>query len=287
VVESPLVTAITSIAFDHIDMLGDSLGRIAREKAGIFKKGAPVVLGPLDPEADRAAEEVARSVGTGPLLRVARGRGPAEGWVVVGGGPDEIEIVPPPGFGRAIHTRLALAGRHQADNAAVAAMVALLLGARFEAIPAAVGRGLATARWPGRLERIERGEITVILDCAHNPHGARALAAALAEQGARPETTLLVFGALADKHWSEMLHILGPIAERRIYTSPQGRAPAAPSALAAICPGEVVERPGDAVERALAIARPGDRVVVAGSIYLVGEVRGALLGIDCDPIIAL
>jgi len=297
VVEAPLVTAITSIALDHTDVLGPTLAHVAREKAGILKPGSPVVLGPLNPEADRVIAEVAAAVGAGPIWRVGVGEG-GEGEareIQVARRGRGVDVVGP--GGRRASAELGLRGPHQADNAAVACGVVWQLAARRPALAldaalpaalaAALPAALAAARWPGRLERLDAGDATVLLDCAHNPHGAAALAAALEEDGQRPEATTLVFGALADKGWQEMLKILAPTAARRVYTAPQGRAPAPLPALAAIAPGEAVPEPAAALARALAITPPGGLVVVAGSIYLVGEIRAALLNIPSDPTIAL
>jgi dihydrofolate synthase/folylpolyglutamate synthase len=98
---------------------------------------------------------------------------------------------------------------------------------------------------------------------------------------------VLVFGALADKAWTTMLDMLGPLADRRVYTEPKGRAPALLSELTERFAGETVSEPRVAIFRALEMARPGDIVLVAGSIFLVGEVRAELLGLDCDSVVAL
>lgn len=261
VIESPLVTAITSIALDHTIELGDTEALIAREKAGILKRGSPLVLGPVSPEADRAIEEVAAAVGAGPIQRVS------------GAGIDT--------------SRLSLRGPHQADNAAVARAAALILAQRWPAVRSAIDAGLSKARWPGRFERIERGGVLVILDGAHNPHGASALTNALEAEGVLPERTSLVFGALADKDWRSMLGVLAGRASRRFYTSPKGRSPAPLDELVAFAPGIAIESPRQAIEEAIASSSPGDTVVCAGSLYLIGELRAALLGESPDPIIAL
>src|SRR5580704_14210234 len=120
VLEAPLATAITSISLEHTAVLGDTLAAIAREKAGILKPGAPVVLGALPAEADRAIVEVAAQVGAGPIER---------------------PLVPP--------CPPSLAGPHQARNAAVAAALGRHLGARFPGVgEAAIRRGLEETRWP-------------------------------------------------------------------------------------------------------------------------------------------
>ena len=291
VIAAPLCTAVTSIALEHTAVLGGTIDAIAREKAGISKPGSPVVLGPLPPEANRAIREIAAAVGAGPIWQVtgdAPGNedgGASMDRLAVNARGDEVEIRAPDG--RSARARVGLAGPHQARNAGVAAGIAWRLAARWPAVAEAIPSGLAAVRWPGRLERVERDGVLVLLDCAHNPEGAAALAQALPSLGAAPERTTLVFGALADKSWREMLELALPLAARRVYTLPAGRAPAPLEALAAIAPGEGEPDPRAAIARALAAARAGDLVVVTGSSYLVGEIRGALLGIACDPVIPL
>ena len=154
---APLATAITSIGWDHMDFLGNSLASIAREKAGILKPGVPCFLARVPAEADAVIDEVARAVGA-PLLRFGR----------------ELDIepdLPAP----------ALAGAHQRANAALAVALAREVARRQgRALPAeAIAAGLTGVRWPARLERVETPAGEVLLDCAHNPEGAEVLAAAL------------------------------------------------------------------------------------------------------------
>ncbi len=254
VLPSPRVTAITGVAFDHQDKLGDTLDAIAREKAAIAKPGVPLVLGRMPEEAHPAAVEVAT----------------ANGARIV-----EATPIPP-------EVAVGLAGPHQRDNASVAWAIGGELGLRDDER----ARGLSEARWPGRLERIEvrEGELagTWILDGAHNPDGARALVRSLAKE----HVGAVVFGALADKAWREMLGIVTAIDAPRIYVAPAGRAPAAPEVLAKEAPGAAASNVVDALAAARTVA--GDKpVVVCGSLYLVGEARGRLLGIASDPIVAL
>jgi dihydrofolate synthase/folylpolyglutamate synthase len=293
VIEAPLATAVTSISLEHTAILGDTIEAIAREKAGILKPLAPVVLGPLAVEADRAIAEIAGRVGASPILRVRRGGVWAPGSLRVLWDGFTTDIAGP-GERDALRVALELAGRHQAENAGVAVGVAHLLAARWPALDwkSAIHRGLRTARWPGRLEIIERDGVEIILDCAHNPEGIESLAASMLHArfgvGRRaPSRTALVFGALADKRWPDMLTALAKLAARRYYTEPKGRAPAPLAELSLLLPGEAVPEPRAAIERALAESQPGDTVLVTGSIYLVGEVRAALLGIEADPVIAL
>ncbi len=289
VIAAPLCTAITSIAFDHVDLLGPALADIAREKAGILKPGAPVVLGPLDPEADAAIEAVAQAIGAGPRLRVARAEhGGRAGEIAVGRAGPEARATRIAGPGRrALEVELGLRGAHQAENAGVACGIAWQLAGRWPEVERALPEGLAATRWPGRLERLDAGAAQVLLDAAHNPHGAQALAAWLDEEGPGAARTALVFGAMGDKGWGEMLQTLAPRAQRRFYATPQGRAAAPLDALRDIAPGEPIGDPRAAVARAIEVTGPGGLVVVAGSIYLVGEVRSALLGIVPDPVVTL
>jgi dihydrofolate synthase/folylpolyglutamate synthase len=130
----------------------------------------------------------------------------------------------------------------------------------------------------------------VLLDAAHNPEGAAALAKVLSgARGAHASAarTALVFGALADKRWEEMLRALAPCAGRRFYTEPKGRAAAPIGEMRGVAEGEAVAAPLEALRRAVEGSRAGDTVVVTGTIFLVGEVRAALLGIEADPVIAL
>ncbi|WP_437586476.1 bifunctional folylpolyglutamate synthase/dihydrofolate synthase [Sorangium sp. So ce1000] len=286
VIAAPLCTAITSIALDHQAVLGPTLADIAREKAGILKPGAPAVLGPLDPEADAAIEAAAQAIGAGPRLRVARaGRA---GEIAVGRSDHGARAARVAGPGRReIEVELGLRGAHQAENAGVACGIAWRLAGRWPEVERALAGGLAAARWPGRLERIDAGGAQVLLDCAHNPHGAQALAAWLDEEGPGAARTALVFGAMADKGWGEMLQVLAPRAPRRFYVTPKGRAAAPLDALREVAPGEAIGDPCAAVARAIEAAGPGGLVVVAGSIYLIGEVRSALLGITPDPVVTL
>jgi dihydrofolate synthase/folylpolyglutamate synthase len=256
----PRGAAITRIAFDHMDRLGPTLADIAREKAGIAKPGMDIVLGPIAGEALDAIVETAQANGARVTLA----------W------DDPAAAV----FARG--ARIGLAGEHQRDNAAIA----YLLGKRLGASDEDVARGVERVRWPGRLETIHvAGEI--LLDAAHNPDGAEALARHLSSRGRSPDGTALVFGALADKEWPSMLEALAPHAAHRFYVRPQGRTPAEPAALAALVPGEGKDTVGDALDAARARVGDGGLVVVAGSIFLVGEARAILLDLPRDPAVAL
>jgi dihydrofolate synthase/folylpolyglutamate synthase len=280
------VAAVTNIALDHMDRLGSTIPLIAREKAAIIERGDLAVTG-ADGEALAVIRRRARRMGA-PLTEV--GPAPLLGW-----DRDGIEV-DLPGLGR---TRVGLRGRHQAANVAVAdAVLDALATAGIAATTAdARRRGYATATWPGRLELIRAGDHDVLLDGAHNPAGAAALAQALDDlrptlQGGdlpNPPPLTFVVASMADKDVDGVIRaILASSAVRgaRVVATSLDLQRALPAEdLAArwraldarrdIGRIAAVPDPGAALERALADA-PGP-VVVAGSLYLVGEARRRLV----------
>jgi dihydrofolate synthase / folylpolyglutamate synthase len=259
-VVAPVATAITSVGLDHTDLLGATLGEIAAEKAGIARSGIPLYLGPLPAEADQVVTRIAAAAGA-PVRRFG-------------------EHFAAPG------TPLALGGAHQVVNAALAvALAEEAARACGRALPAAaVAAGLAHTVWPGRLEW---GAPDVLLDCAHNADGAAALAAAL--PAARPRA--LVASVLRGKDAAGIMSALGPRFDLVVATRARSERALDPEELAAAVPRgaapiEIVADPERALARARAFlaSRGGGPVVVAGSIFLVGELRAHLLGEPCDPI---
>lgn len=246
----PRVTAIARVGLDHTQLLGETVEAIAREKAGIFKAGIPAVVHGEQPPG---------------ALRVLRSEAERRG------APLQVAPADFPG-------PIALRGAHQRANAGLAAAALALLDRAGVAVPPeAVAEGIATARWPGRLEEVGG----VLLDGAHNPDGAAALASALPElYPGRPVE--LVFGVLSDKDHAAMLAALAP-AVRRFHlvapASPRARPPAElrPLAEAGGAPAHVHPSLAEAVACARAAASDGGIACVAGSLYLVGEAR-ALLG---------
>jgi dihydrofolate synthase/folylpolyglutamate synthase len=270
----PVAAAITSIAFDHQAQLGNDLASIAREKAGIVKASIPVVCGPLPPEAERVISDVCRQRGATLVHAVETAR---PEWRMAG--RDTIVSFSPASW-QLTNIRLGLAGFHQVANAAVAVSLLEQLSALEFSLPAsAVSQGLSAPHWPARLEHLTRNGGEVLLDAAHNPAGAAALAAYLGEIGWRGAT--LVCGIMRDKDIEGILQPLLPFFARVICTTPPtDRAlPAADLAARVKASGhsavsvEVVEDPVAAVTSATV---PGSRTVVAGSIFLVGPVRDIL-----------
>jgi dihydrofolate synthase/folylpolyglutamate synthase len=254
-VVTPVATAIVSIDFDHQAQLGDSIASIAAEKAGIIKPGVPVVCGAMAPEALAVIARIAAQR-EAPLLDAGGDRALA----------DRVDAIP-----------LGLRGAHQRLNAAVALRLLEVIDADhrhgLRVSESARTAGLADTRWPGRLETISYRKRPLLLDAAHNPAGARALASYLLEKAPRGVT--MVFGVMQDKAVEEMLRALGPAARRIICTTaPTPRAMPAADVLAIArslgLDAVAVEDPVAAVERSYEGAEP---VVLAGSIFLLGAVR--------------
>jgi dihydrofolate synthase / folylpolyglutamate synthase len=267
---SPAVTVITSIDFDHEVHLGTTLEAIAGEKAGIVKPRVPVVTGWLPPAAIPVVQAAAARAGA-PLIRADA----VSDVTVHNAGAGLVHARIRTGHGDYGSVVLALRGRHQAQNAAIAVLALETCGECGIAAPRqAIMRGLTEARWPARLDLIELGTRALLVDGAHNASGARALAEYVRET--HPEGLPIVFGVMADKAVTPMLTALSPSARPLILTQAPGRRAADPDALADIAraladpPDVIVERN---VDRALAIAwQHGDLVVVAGSLYLAGDV---------------
>ncbi len=266
--------AITAVDFDHEAYLGHTLEAIAGEKAGVIKPDGLAVLGE-NPQVVR--DVVARVCAT---QRASLIYAPADVAVeaTMTDGQTVATIRTPHAAYAAV--RLALRGRHQVANAvtAVRLLEALTAAGRFAVPPAAIRAGLEQVEWPGRLEwRQWRGH-DVLIDGAHNPAGARALAAYVSEVCGGPVPC--VVGAMADKHVAGMLAALAPIASRFVCTAADSRRAASPDDVAAIArtiaptvPVEIASSPMAAVEAA---ARHGRPVIVAGSLFLAGEIRAKL-----------
>lgn len=286
VIDAPLATAITSIGLDHTRFLGTDLASIAKEKAGISKRGAPLVVGPLEASATLAVAMTAAAHGAHPVVWLDDGEprgieaGARRAKLTHGGATAIVRL----DDGVDVTLRPSLAGRHQLANAGVAATVVWQLRDVFPGIERHLEAGIAEARWPGRMERIETANAVVLLDCAHNSEGIASLCAYLA--GVDRARMSLVFGAIDEKPYGPMLDAIAPLALKRHYCRPidpvAGRRAVEPASLAAAHAGRTHARPADAIRAALDEAAPGELVVVTGSIFLVGAVRAELLGLERD-----
>jgi len=261
----PVLSVVTNVGHDHLEVLGPTLRDVAREKAGIFREGVPALTAAKgEGLLELKAQAKARST---PLWVLGEDFG-VEG---VEGGPEGLSFrlrLARTGEAKALKTPLL--GPHQAENLALAAVGGRLLGAPWEA----VARGIARAQNPGRLERLTWQGKELLLDGAHNPEGAWALREALRFHGLLPAAFVLGFSRDKDHAaMAEALRGLGPVFLTR-YASPRSEDP---KALLPLFPGaKAVEDPMEALAEALARE---SRVVVAGSLYLVGEVLRRLKGL--------
>lgn len=270
----PLVSVITSIDYDHMSILGNTLTQIATEKAGIIKSGVPVVVAPQPAEALEAILAVANAQGAA-LIEVGKDYLFERGQSDVHG--QKVRVWPAAAPGEAVDLDITLLGAHQAENAAVAyaALQAAKQGG-LRVAQAAIANGFAAARWPGRFEVLQE-DPPVVLDAAHSPAAALSLRAALDEYFPhRP--IALVLGVSADKDLEGLLEPLRPrIASAVATQSGHGRAmPAAQLAERLAALGISAAAEPDAAEALTAArARIGDRglVLVAGSVFLVEQVR--------------
>jgi dihydrofolate synthase / folylpolyglutamate synthase len=278
VVPLPLASVITPVSIDHVDFLGDTLEKIASEKAAIFKRGVPAVVsrqteGPLSVIVQRAGE-------IGAPLHVA-----GQDWVA---SEERGRLVYQDEQGLLDLPSPRLFGRHQIDNAGTA--IAALRAAGFKLAPAAYDKGLVRAEWPARMQRLTVGDLLayapagseVWLDGAHNPDGGRIVAGALAdleERVSRP--VVLIAGMLASKDREGFLRNFTGLA-RRLIAVPINQEKGVPAEELAQS-ARAIGIPADAcADVAAALAHIGNldldpppRILITGSLYLAGEVLAA------------
>lgn len=263
-VVQPVVTAVTSIGLDHVDKLGTDLPSIAREKAGIFKKGVPAVIGPMDTTASTVFVRHARVLGIdlwkpGSDLRRSHTR---QGW----------ELFTPDG---SLSVRLGLQGEHQGANASVALGILHLLRRQGFPVPdEAILEGFGNAWLPGRLEEPVAG---LLVDGAHNEAGARALARFLAKRE-RPDVRILLWGMGEGRDPMAVVAPLLPYVDELVTTScAHPKARDAYELAVQLQEAEVVLSAGGPIEETLPeVWWEANEVIVAGSLYLAGAVRDLL-----------
>jgi dihydrofolate synthase/folylpolyglutamate synthase len=259
----PELCIITPIGFDHEIYLGNSIEAIAGEKAGILKPDVPVVLSKQVPAAETVITGRARALN----CRILRAKDVHPANIQISARGSEFDV-------DGVHYRCNLPGRHQIENATTAILACRHLGIGSSAIR----RGVAEARWPGRLEFVHEHP-DFVLDGAHNPAGASALAAYIKEFCVhRP--VWLVYGAMRDKAIEEVTALLFPLAHRLVLTAPDFPRALRPEAILAVNShpnASVTENVAEAVD--LARSAPPDAIVFfTGSLFLVGEARALLVG---------
>lgn len=283
----PELCVITPIDFDHEALLGKSLEAIAGEKAGILKRGVPAVFAAQRPEAQQTLDRRASQLG----VEVIRAQ---EVWRVedVSYSPrgssftvaqeflpacdSQLKTAPARAqtAARPLHIQCPLAGEHQVGNA----VVAVTTLARLGVLDSAIEHGIAATRWPGRLDRVSETP-EIILDGAHNPAGARALAAYI-RRFYSGRHVVLIYGAMRDKAVAEMTGILFAHAHEVIATTPRQSRAVDPDTIRDLADHPCVRTAPD-LAAALAMARrsPPDRVIfITGSLFLVGEALALLNG---------
>jgi dihydrofolate synthase / folylpolyglutamate synthase len=262
----PVVSLISTISKDHEAYLGSELLSIAREKGGIIKHGVPVICGAL-------ATDVAA------LLKDIADERNAPSYFL---GRDFIFSLKNEGLFdyRGLKWRLsgldiALRGKHQKRNAALALAALEIAAHDFPVKESALREGLRTVRWPGRFE-IVRDHLTIVLDGAHNGEGVRALIEELASFREQRKVRLL-FAAMEDKDWRLMLESLSEVVDEIVLTRVNMERSADPFHLASQLSGKIPHRAignaPSALEYILNRAESDDIILIAGSLYLIGEIR--------------
>jgi dihydrofolate synthase/folylpolyglutamate synthase len=270
-VVTPLVSVITSVSRDHQEHLGPTLAAIAFEKAGIIKPGVPVVCGAEARDAVRVVRAQAAGKSAPLTMVFSRKRPLTREKKNVQGMAFRYEAE-----GTSLRLSPGLPGAHQGRNAAIAASAALVLGRVWRPISrSAIVRGVARARWEGRLETVARNP-RVLLDGAHNEGGAAALRAYLEEL--RPPRLVLVFTMMKDKAVGRVAGRLFPLADRIVLTTiPFARAAEPAEILRRARPfrDRILVEPSLPKAIALARAEAGRRgtVLITGSLFLVGAVK--------------
>lgn len=254
-VVEPALTVITAIDYDHQLYLGDTLEQIAAEKAGILKPGVPAVFSKQGPAATSVLNARAKELGI-PVTRAEEFE--VRDLVVDARGSRFSGIICP------------LAGEHQVDNAITAAQALVILGVSAE--------GIEETRWPGRIEHVTPNPDT-ILDGAHNPGGARALAQYL-QRFYGHRKIWMIFGAMRDKDVKEVADILFHVADELVFTAPTapGNRALEPEALREMARrGHTEPTIAAAIEYTFKCLSAEDVVVITGSLYLAGEARALFL----------
>ena len=267
--------AITPIAMDHEEHLGHTINEIAAEKAAIIRPGVTAIVANQSLEALRVVTNRAIEVGvvpdvSKPSLSIEHVTDDGRYTVTLKTNRDEYRQL-----------TIGLLGQHQIENASVAVRIAEALSGRDVTVPkAAIIKGLAGASYSGRLEYAD-GPPRLLLDGAHNPAGARTLRQYLDDYVNVSIT--LIFGAMKDKKLDEIAQLLFPKAEQLILTAPQNPRAAPPEQLRELAIKHfsdrnvfVTQSAGDALVKAKEITPAGDLICVAGSLYLVGEIKAKL-----------
>ncbi|MHA1543880.1 MAG: bifunctional folylpolyglutamate synthase/dihydrofolate synthase [Alphaproteobacteria bacterium] len=268
VIKNPLLTIITPVGLDHAEFLGTEIKGVATEKAGIIKTGVPLITGPQDPEVLKVLTQTSKDV-EAPLFHEGRD------WTI-----DENNFFW--GFGRELNLpKLALAGRHQTQNAGIA-LAALFCQDKFEISNEACLKGLQNTNWPARFQALNPDQFNaaltvgtnIWLDGGHNPLAGKALGFQLSKMASKHTTAIV--GMMAGKDIKGFLEPLAPHLERLIAVPVPGEENGAPpkTILAAAKALGLGGQIASSVEEALALVAKGQapNILITGSLYLAGSV---------------
>jgi dihydrofolate synthase/folylpolyglutamate synthase len=271
-VVKPEVSVITTLGLDHTDVLGDTLAKIAAEKAGIIKPGVPVVSARLGHEASGVVEAFSRRNGSS-LIRVGR-----EITFTAETGADGVQSMDIKGRLGVYKIDLSLRGRFQQENAAAAvAALEVLAEKGYKITPETISEGIKNVRWPGRFQLVRRRP-AVVVDGAHNPQAARELRLAVEDFLAdrNPGRKILIIGMSSDKDYALVASELAPLFDSVIVTRSRHPRALAPEVLAEEFTGlgcEVIATASvaDALNLAVEAAQSNGFVCATGSLFIVGE----------------
>lgn len=286
----PMLSIITNVSMDHEEYLGDTIAKLAEEKAGIIKTEVPVVSGADADESIDVISKASRLSGV-PLYLLGRdfsGKRAGEGyWNYAGINKNNDQDNLP----------IKMKGGYQVDNHAIAlAAVELIRPHGFAVTDKLLRAGLGKVTWPGRLETLQtgddnppRGTLSItgkrifLLDGAHNPAGVEALRLALEDEFSY-DRLILIWGSMADKDIKTALDIIAPLARQIIFTRAESERSEDPELLKKLLPAnirktaEIRKTVKEAIEVALSLALTDDLICIAGSLHLVGRARQLLLG---------
>lgn len=269
IIKESEISVITAIDFDHMSFLGDTIGEIAYEKAGIIRNNGIVVSFPQRADAEKVLREVCAEENAGlyiadpgPVLLEANIRG------------QRFRLAD----GREFH--ISLLGSYQIRNAAVAVLAMDLLTARgWRLTPDSLARGLENARWPGRFELMSTNPM-ILVDGAHNPNGVEALARGLRTLFPGRKFTFIA-GVLADKDYTSMLRVVEPLASRFLTVTPDSERALAASELAQDLRADgfkaVSFRSVSAAAETALSEYPDEIICAFGSLYFIGDIRRVFL----------
>ncbi|MEE9151166.1 MAG: folylpolyglutamate synthase/dihydrofolate synthase family protein [Thermoplasmata archaeon] len=282
-VKTPLVSVITSVDLDHTQVLGENLNEVAKEKAGIIKEGVPVICGVDQEEILAMIKNICKEKKCKVYSSKEQGR-----YTLKESNVDCQKFDIESNGNLYSDLEMRLVGEHQLKNALIALMTVDMLKRLGVAIPKkSVRKGIKNTRWPARLEMVQKNP-TVVLDCAHNPAGMRALSAAMNGLFSEAKKTL-VMGIMRDKDIPGIVKETGTFADSIIITKPEFDRAAEPDLILTeakkYCDDVIImKKVAKAINYAISNAKKDDVICISGSIFNVSEAMGMLYKKEPKPI---